>query len=112
MASASVVITKWNAAAIKSELRGKIADAINESAQEGVEAAQSQAPVDTGRMRADLQITEEATVNTLTATFGAKEVDYTLWVEIGSQGRAGRYFLRYGHDVAKSKLMTRLKGIL
>lgn len=103
-----LVIKSWYADALKTKIRKTTARLMNESAQAGLEHSQSVAPVLTGAMRDDLRITTLATSEDLTVAFGSKDVDYTFWVEIGSQGRPGRYFLREGHQVAVNEFTQRL----
>lgn len=99
---------KWHGKTMIKAQQAKIARALNDTAADAVTAAQMLAPRDTGFMANTIEIVEPATSSRLRAVWGNVTADYTLWQEIGSQGRAGRYFLRGGAERAYPKLKKRL----
>jgi len=88
--------------------------ALTETAAACVAVAQVNAPVDTGFMKNTLEHGEvrEVAVGTYSIQWGNSTADYTLWQEIGSNGRPGRYFLRGAADAEYPKLAGRLQGHL
>lgn len=108
----TVSLKSWYGEKVKGQLRDGVAGALNETAAEAVQVAQSRAPRDTGFMANTIEIVEAATSGKLSVTWGNITADYTLWQEIGARGRGGRYFLRYGAELAYPGLDKRLKGIL
>lgn len=99
---------KWNGPAIAKAQLAKVAKALNDTAADAVTAAQILAPRDTGFMANTIELVQPATASQLRAIWGNVTADYTLWVEIGARGRAGRYFLRGGAERAYPGLKKRL----
>lgn len=110
--SVGIVIKSWNAGSVKGKVRSKVAQALNETAADAVKAAQAVAPRDTGFMANTIEIVDAATPSRLVVMWGNVTAQYTLWQEIGSRGRSGRYFLRHGAEVAYPGLAKRLGGSL
>lgn len=109
---ATLIIKNWYADRVRRSLAQELADEINRTADMAVEEAQQRAPVDTGFMRDTMRVIRYATPDNLTAEWGNDTATYTIWVEIGSQGRPGRYFMRQSQQVATSGLTGRVRGIL
>ncbi len=95
----TVKLSKWNGGKILGEARTSAARALNATAADAVAIAQAAAPRDTGFMANTIEIVEPATAKGfLRVTWGNVTAPYTIWQEIGSQGRPGRYFLRKGTE--------------
>ena len=101
----------WRGKAVLIEAKKKVARALNDTGADAVTAAQVLAPRLTGFMANTIEIVKYATENELRCVWGNVTADYTLWQEIGSQGRAGRYFLRGGAERAYPGLKKRLAKI-
>jgi len=112
MIKASFILRNWYAERVRKSLGDKLADEINRTADMAVDRAQQRAPVDTGFMRDTMRVIRYATPDNLTAEWGNDTATYTIWVEIGSQGRPGRYFMRQAQQEATSGLTGRVRGIL
>lgn len=112
MAGITFTWKSWNGNAVKQKVRAKIAEGLNEAAADGVTLAQEAAPRDTGFMANTIEQIDRATPAVLSASWGNMTATYTLWQEIGSQGRPGRYFLRNSLMKVQSGLMRRLAGKL
>lgn len=95
----TVKIVKWNGGKILGQARVNAARALNATAADAVTIAQSAAPRDTGFMANTIEVIEPASASGfLRVTWGNVTAPYTIWQEIGSQGRPGRYFLRKGTE--------------
>lgn len=100
-----VKITEWNAGKVLAKNRQEMASRLNEAGAVGVSYAQMKAPRDTGFMANTIEVVERASEKDLRVRWGNVTALYTLWQEIGSQGRPGRYFLRQSLDYAGKQLM-------
>lgn len=100
----TVRITVWRAEAVIKGTREEMSRRLNKAGAVGVTAAQAIAPRDTGFMANTMEVVHRATPAELFVTYGNITADYTLWQEIGSQGRPGRYFLRRSLDQAVKAL--------
>jgi len=94
----------WKGDTVKARTRDQVADALNKTAALAVQIAQQKAPRRTGFMANTIQVVDEAKPNQLEVTWGNVTANYTLWQEIGSRGRVGKYFLRNAADQAYPKL--------
>lgn len=104
--TATITLKDWNPSGVIKGTRQEAAKRLNEAAAIGVTVAMARAPRDTGFMASTIEITKRATAEgRLSVAFGNITALYTLWQEIGSQGRPGRYFLRAGLDAAGKQLM-------
>lgn len=108
----TVELRDWREAAVKAAARNAIASALTETATEAVTIAQANAPRDTGFMANTIEVVDRAQPGKLSVTWGNITADYTLWQEIGSQGRAGRYFLRGAAERAYPGLLSKLRNRL
>lgn len=100
----TVKITSWNQAAVMKGSRDQMAKRLNSAAAIGVTVAMARAPRDTGFMASTIEVVKKATAQDLTVQWGNITALYTLWQEIGSQGRPGRYFLRQSLQAAMQNL--------
>ena len=105
-----VVLKEWNAEAIKGMADREVSKALNETADESVALAAEFAPKDTGYMASTMEVVERATPKKLNVIWGNISANYTLWQEIGSQGRPGRYFMRRASQQAYANLAERLRN--
>lgn len=112
MASATVRWTSWNGDAVAARVRQEVAAALNETAADGVTIVQAIAPRDTGFMANTMEQLDHATPQSLRVSWGNITAAYTIWQEIGSQGRPGRYFLRRSLQEASKRLEARLNGVI
>lgn len=72
--------------------------------------AQQVAPRDTGFMANTIEFEPaKQEGNELVVYWGNWTANYTLWQEIGSNGRPGRYFLRQARDAEYPKLAGRIR---
>lgn len=106
----SFVWKSWHGNEVADKARDRVADVLNEVAADGVTHAQSHAPRDTGFLANTIEVTKEATKSKLSVEWGNITALYTLWQEIGSRGRSGKYFLRGSLDAVKGHVLSRLKG--
>lgn len=102
----------WKGDSVLARISSAAQKGIDETMAECVLAAQITAPRDTGVMATNIRIISRAKkVRTrLAGHWGNDTQSYTLWQEIGSRGRAGRYFLRRAKDVEYPKLVTRIRA--
>lgn len=109
----TVVMTlkDWRGEAVKGALRGAVAGALNDTAADAVQVAQNLAPRDTGFMANTIEVVAKAQPDRLEVTWGNITAEYTIWQEIGSRGRPGRYFLKGAADQAYPGLFKRLSGL-
>ena len=106
----AIRLLTWRGEAVQQQVLQRVANALNETAADAVAVAQQKAPRDTGFMANTNEVVKEATPTNLGVTWGNVTAEYTLWQEIGSRGRPGRYFLRAGADQAYPGLKKRLEG--
>lgn len=102
-------ITRWYGPAIVTKTQAAAREGIDETTASAVLMAQDIAPHDTGFMASTIEAEpaiEEG--GKLVGRWGNWTALYTLWQEIGSQGRAGRYFLRRSADAEYPKLASRI----
>lgn len=107
---ASMRVT-WKGDALVKRLQSAAREAIDETTAACVLAAADLAPRDTGHMANTL--TFEPAVEQRgrwVGQWGNWVALYTLWVEVGARGRAGRYFLRRAADQEYPKLAGRIKA--
>lgn len=104
-------VTSWNGPAIVARAQKAAQEAIDETTNAAVLASQQMAPRDTGFMASTIEA-EQAVVESgrTVGRWGNWTALYTLWQEIGSQGRPGRYFLRRAADAEYPKLGDRIKA--
>lgn len=102
----------WNGQDIAAKAKKAAEMGIDETMAEAVVHAQIAAPRDTGAMANGIKIIERARTdgNVSHGFWGNVTQDYTLWQEIGSRGRAGRYFLRRAADAEYPKLAARIRA--
>lgn len=112
MPTASLTIKNWYGDRVGRAAKGFVADVLNETADAAVDHVKSSpsTPVRTGFMRDTFEVLKRATINSLEADWGNEQADYTIWVEIGSQGRPGRYMMREAQQVATSGLLDRIRS--
>lgn len=110
--SVVVTITSWQEVAVKGKAMSAVADALNKAALDGVVYAQMIAPRDTGFMANTIEVLKRATAQDCSVEWGNITAPYTLWQEIGSQGRPGRYFLRASVERAGARVTAEMKGKL
>lgn len=102
-------ITHWNGPAIARQMREAQRHGIDETLQTAVLQAADIAPYDTGFMASTIEAqpaVEEG--NRIVGRWGNWAALYTLWQEIGSRGRPGRYFLRRTADAEYPRLGNRI----
>jgi hypothetical protein len=85
---------------------------IDETMAECVTQAQTVAPRRTGAMASNIKIVSRAkAMGKRTSGFWGNDTqDYTIWVEVGSRGRPGRYFLRGAADLHYKNLPARIRA--
>lgn len=105
------MLTRWFGDEITTQTREAVANALNSTAQDAVNVAAMRAPRATGFMAGTIQVIDKASATKLEVTWGNITANYTLWQEIGSRGRPGRYFLRAGADASYPHLAERLAKI-
>ncbi len=93
--------------AIISGLPGAVDGLIQQELEVARDAAKDDAPVRTGRLRDSIIVEKAEEGWALVAG-----VFYALWVELGSQGRPGRLFLRPNFFAAIDRIGTRLPNVL
>lgn len=101
---ATVTLKNWAPEKIKAKSREEFADWLNRAGAVGVTVAMARAPRDTGFMANTMEVVHRATAQALFVAWGNITADYTIWQEIGSQGRPGRYFLRQSLQQAMQSL--------
>lgn len=104
---ATVKLVNWAPDKIKAKSREEFARWLNEAGAIGVTRAQVLAPRDTGFMASTIEVVHRATAARLSVVWGNITADYTIWQEIGSQGRPGRYFLRQSLEYASQQLLKK-----
>ena len=101
----------WRGDDIKDRVREAAIKGVDDVMLDASRKAGDLAPKDTGAMASGIRVLERAhpVQGGVAGVWGNNTESYTIWQEIGSQGRAGKYFLRRGGDHAYSKLATRIK---
>lgn len=105
----TVTLKNWAPEKIKASSKAEFATWLNRAGMIGVTRAQLLAPRDTGFMANTIEVVHYATPSSLFVAWGNITALYTLWQEIGSQGRAGRYFLRGSLQYASQQLLNQGK---
>lgn len=92
-------LVAWNGRAIAARARRAAAIGIDQTTAAATLRASERAPRDTGFMANTMEWWPARMLNgRMTGMWGNVRADYTLWVEIGAQGRPGRYFMRMAAD--------------
>ena len=105
MSSVTAKIVEWNQERQLQHFRGEMAKRLNKAGAFGLMVVQQIAPRDTGFMANTMEIIHDATAGELYVSWGNVTATYTIWQEIGSRGRPGRYFLRTSLQRASDQLM-------
>lgn len=101
----SVQIRKsgFNFAALSRQVRGNIADTLNEGAESCVSLAKQLAPVATGFMRDNIAQTEEATPDHLRVSMES-QADYSAFVEYGTVNMEAQPFMTPAFEAARKQV--------
>lgn len=93
----------WRDKEYTRNLENKLVPKLNRAAIIGVQFVQVVSPRDTGFMANTMTVIKQATVNDLSVVWGNQTANYTLWVEIGAQGRPGVHMLRRSLEPASKE---------
>jgi HK97 gp10 family phage protein len=107
--SVTVRVVSNRLPSIPAAARAQIAGSVSKHAHDIVAAAQAKAPVRTGTLRRSIHavIAESG----LSAQIGPS-VEYGIFVELGSRGRAARPFLRPAFELVAPRFADDVKSIL
>lgn len=101
----------WKGNNIKGRKDQAVKDGIDMTTAAAVTVAQSLAPRDTGFMANTIEFQNaKKEGNRIVGRWGNWTALYTLWQEIGSRGRPGRYFLRRAADREYPNLFQRIRA--
>lgn len=92
-------LVSWHGPDVAARTRRSAAIGIDQTTAAATLRASERAPRDTGFMAGTMEWWPAAVIKgVVTGLWGNVRADYTLWQEIGSQGRPGRYFMRMAAD--------------
>src|SRR5688572_17446558 len=97
----------FNFAALSRNVRGNIADALNEGAESTVSLAKQLAAVRTGYMRDNIAQTEEANPEHLSVTMES-QADYSAFVEYGTVNMEAQPFMTPAFESARRQVNNAL----
>ena len=104
----------WRGKAVKAAVLEAARKGIDETMGECVVDAQADTPVDTGAARRSVAPQSPATVygSRVVGLWGSKDVEYFIWLEIGTSTRGGHHMLTNAADREYPHLAARIKGNL
>lgn len=99
----------WKGGDIKKQMESAIKQGMSETGVAAVAAAQVNAPVDTGALRADITFqAPQGRGDQWSMLWGNFIINYALWNEIGTYRMPGRYYLRRAADQEYPHLAERI----
>lgn len=88
-------------------LENKVGEAVQGAGIECQAEAKKAAPVDTGRLRSSIQYVKQEKMNCSVGT----NVNYSVWVEMGTSRMSARPFLFPAFQTASQHLIDELKSL-
>lgn len=100
----------WNGDAIRKRIDEAVRKGIDQTTAATVAPAKANTPVRTGRAQGSIQFRPaERRGNRWVGLVGSFNVNYFIWLEIGTRHRKGRHMLRRAADQEFPKLGERIK---
>lgn len=110
--SVDVEFKSWKDKALIKSVRAATVPELNAIAKEAADLAAQYSPVLTGRLASEMEVIQEATEQKPEALYGNVKTPYAIWVEVGSQGRPGKYMIRRAMEQVNSRALRKMKDKL
>lgn len=101
-------ITEWYAPQIVDELKGASIRALNRLAKKAINRAKQYTPVDTGRLQESIKVFEISEKNGLINISWGSDVEYALYVELGTVFMTGHYMMTRAQEEVSGELANLL----